>query len=256
MSLFDAYLARIREYTSILASRGTEAHIWSEWVLAHSAEPDHPRLILKEDSAIELGGPRSTGTSFVMWTEDPGLVSDGRIALLGSDIPQLCGLGFTYVPFGQVLLVAGASLGGHSQLALERQSHLTASLPGYSVRGTGNRIWSRVSREACVAGFSFRLLGTHILRRTRQKVEGVSAAEIIFVTSSYEDVIDLEKIGVQVRKISHDLRRQRLKEVAVGVYECETAISCDACPDNVVCTEIRQILVIRKKGSEQEQTRA
>lgn len=250
MSLFDAYLARLREYASILASRGAEAHIWSEWVLDHSAEAHHSRLILKENTAVEMGGPGSTGTSFTLWTEDSALVADGRITLIGSDLPQLCAQGVTSVPLGQVLLVAGTSLSGHSQVALERQSHLADSLSGYSVRGAGNRIWSRVSREACAAGFSFRLLGTHILQQTRKRVEGVSAAEIMFVTSSYEDVVELERIGAQVRKISHDLRRQRLKEVGEGVYECETAVSCDVCPDNPVCTEIRQILVIRKKGSE------
>lgn len=256
MSFFDAYFVRLREYEAALTARGTEAHTWSEWVLDCSAEADHSRLILRENTAVEMGGPRSKGSSFALWTEDSGLVADGRITVLGSDIPQLCTSGITCVPLGQVLLVAGSSLDSRSQVALERQSHLAGSLPGYSVRGSGNRIWSRVSREACDAGFSFRLLGTHILRQARQTVEGVSAAEIMFVTSSYEDIVELEKIGAQVRKVSHDLRRQRLKEVAEGVYECETAISCDVCPDNVVCTEIRQILVIRKKGSEQEQSRA
>ena len=247
MSLLDAYVARLREYESALVSQGTQSHTWSEWVLGGSTVARHSQLILKENTAVELGGPRSTGTSLAIWTEDTGLVADGRITLLGADIPQIHASGVTSVPFGQVLLVGGASLSGQSQVALERQRLLADLLPGYSVRGVGNRIWSRVSREACAAGFSFGLLGTHILRQTRRGVEGVSAAEIIFVTSSKEDVATLEKIGTQVRKITHDLRRQRLKEVAEGVYECETGISCEVCPDNSVCTEIKQILVIRKK---------
>jgi hypothetical protein len=73
-------------------------------------------------------------------------------------------------------------------------------------------------------------------------------AEILFVTSSVEDVQNLEKIGAQVRKLSHDLRRERFKQITDGEYECESNISCDVCPDIEVCSEIRQILIIRKKG--------
>ena len=46
--------------------------------------------------------------------------------------------------------------------------------------------------------------------------------------------------------LSHDLRRERLKQVSDDVYECQTGVSCDVCADNEVCTEIREIVVIRK----------
>ena len=87
-----------------------------------------------------------------------------------------------------------------------------------------------------------------MISHVRGELAGVEAAEILFVTSGLDDVIDLERIGSQVRKLSHDLRRQRLKLVADGIYECEAAVSCDVCPDNPVCAEIRQIVFIRKKG--------
>jgi hypothetical protein len=80
----------------------------------------------------------------------------------------------------------------------------------------------------------------------------VTAAEILFVTSSIEDVQGLESIGAQVRKLSHDLRRERIIQTANGELECETAISCDVCPDNEVCTEIRKLVTIRKKRREAE----
>jgi CO dehydrogenase/acetyl-CoA synthase beta subunit len=252
MSPFDAYFARLREYEAALEARGTEAWIWSECMLDRPAEAAASELILKENTAVELGGPRSIGTSFAVWTEDSSLVFDGRITLLGRDIPHLQGPGTPALPFGQVTLVGGPSLSSRIQVELERGSHLGGALRGYVVRGAGNRIWSRVSREACAAGLSFRKIGTQILKQIRGRIEAVSAAEIMFVTSSYEDVTELERIGSQVRKISHDLRRQRLREVAEGVYECYADVSCDVCPENPVCTEIRQIIVVRKKGARQE----
>ncbi len=250
MSPFDAYFARLREYEAALEARGVEAHTWSEWVLDKMAHTADSQLILKEDTAVELGGPLSIGTAFAMWTEEPSSVFDGRITLLGRDILQLGKAAASAVPFAQVTLVGGPSLSSRVQVELERGSHVGDTVRGYLARGVGNRIWSRVSHEAFSTGLSFRLIGAQILNKVRQRIEGVSAAEIIFVTSSYEDVAELEGIGAQVRKLSHDLRRQRLREVAEGVYECEAAISCDVCPDNPVCTEIRQILVIRKKGSQ------
>jgi len=253
MSPFDAYFARLREYETALEARGVEARRWSEWVLDKIAHKPNSHLILKEDTAVELGGPLSIGTGFTMWTEEPSLIFDGRITLLGRDIPQLGTPIVSAVPFAQVTLVGGPSLNSRIQLELERGSHVGETVRGYLTRGAGNRIWSRVSQEAFSAGLSFHLIGAQILNKVRQRIEGASAAEIIFVTSTYQDVAELERIGAQVRKISHDLRRQRLREVTEGVYECEAAISCDVCPDNPVCTEIRQLLVIRKKGGQEPQ---
>jgi hypothetical protein len=56
-------------------------------------------------------------------------------------------------------------------------------------------------------------------------------------------------MGAQVRKLAHDLRRERLKQVSEDVYECRSGVSCDVCADNEVCTDIRQIVAIRKSST-------
>jgi len=198
---------------------------------------------------VELGGPQTAGSTFVMWTEDVSIVSDGRITLVGPDVVEAKG---GRLPFGQVTLVGGLALSKEIHPRLEREQYAAERVPGYMVRSTGGRIWSRVSREALDGGFSLRLLGATIICHIRTKLPPVTAAEILFVTSSVEDVQNLERIGAQVRKLSHDLRRERLKETAKetadGKYECESDISCEVCPDNEVCSEIREIVVIRKKA--------
>jgi CO dehydrogenase/acetyl-CoA synthase beta subunit len=256
MNVLEAYVERLREYESELVSKGRDQRIWFADPLGHPRRRsggDAAPLILKENTAVELGGPRTAGSSFILCTEDPAQAIDGRIALIGPDVPQLRQSGGKAAPFGQVVLAGGPGVGVGTYPELERALHSAARIPGYMVRGGGDRIWARVSAEACDAGFSFRALGGEIIGHIRGALAGMEAAEVLFVTSSAEDVAGLEAIGCQVRKLCHDLRRQRLKLVGDGVYECEAAVSCEVCPDSPVCAEIRQMVVIRKKGEEAQQ---
>jgi len=251
MALFDPYFALIRDFEDDLRIKGRIVRVWSadlRQIEDKSESENKPPLILKEDTAVELGGPATAGTTFLLWTDDVSLVSDERVTLIGPDINETTA---SVLPFGQVMLVAGSSLSHEAQPRLERDLREAEALPGYSVRSTGGRIWSRVSLEARDGGFSLRRLGSAVLSQLHCRQAAVTAAEIIFVTSSVEDVQSLEKIGAQVRKLSHDLRRERLKQVSDDVYECRSSVSCDVCADNEVCTDIRQIVAIRKSGATQ-----
>jgi CO dehydrogenase/acetyl-CoA synthase beta subunit len=250
MALFDPYFALIRDYEDDLRIKGRTVRLWSadrshveERVETLAQSP----LILKEDTAVELGGPATAGTTFLLWTNDVSLVSDGRVTLIGSDITETTE---PMLPFGHVMLVAGPSLSHELQPRLERDLRDAEAVPGYAVRSTGGRIWSRVSREARDQGFCLRQLGSTILSQLRATQAAVTAAEVIFVTSSVDDVQSLERIGAQVRKLSHDLRRERLKQVSDDVYECRSGVSCDVCADSEVCTDIRHIVAIRKSGAD------
>ena len=230
MNPFDPYFQRIRDYTKDLENRGRGVQVWftepSDSIKGTPNQPSSP-LILRENTAVELGGPQTAGSTFMIWTEDVPLISNGRVTLVG-----------------------GPAIREEIQPRLEREQYAAERVPGYMVRSTGGRIWSRVSYQALDSGLSLRSLGATIISHLRDKLAAVTVAEILFVTSSVDDVHNLERIGVQVRKLSHDLRRQRIKETANGGYECDTDISCEVCPDNEVCSEIRKIITIRKKGSQ------
>jgi len=249
MALFDPYFALMRDYEDDLRIKGRIVRSWSA-DQSRPAEDDETQtkstLILKEDTAVELGGPATAGTTFLLWTNDVSLVSDGRVSLIGPDITETTE---PVIPFGQVMLVAGSSLNKELQPRLERDLRDAEGVPGYAVRSTGGRIWSRVSQQARDNGFSLRRLGSTVLSQLRRKQAAVTAAEILFVTSSVEDVQSLERMGAQVRKLAHDLRRERLKQVSEDVYECRSGVSCDVCADNEVCTDIRQIVAIRKSST-------
>jgi len=142
------------------------------------------------------------------------------------------------LPFGQVVLVAGATLTKGINPELEKELYASGKIPGYMVRSTGGHIWSRVSYQARDDGFSLKLLGCAILDHIRTNLTAVSVAEILFVTSNIDDVQQLDKIGVQVKTVAHDLRRERIKQTADGAFQCELDGACDICPNSEVCAEI------------------
>ncbi len=247
MSPFDPYIALLRDFERDLTRRGRDARVGSSGARHQSGEAaPRPRsgIVLKEDTAVELGGPRTASSAFLLWTDNPDLISSRRIAIIGQDVG---GAQQQQLPFGQVTLIGGASLSMSSQPELERALQAAERVPGYMVRRTGGRIWSRVSRGALGAGFSLELLGSSIVGGLMDAVP-IAAAEVMFVTSSADDVLALDRIGAQVRKLAHDLRRERLRQASDGAYECENEVSCEACPDNEVCTDIREIMVIRKRA--------
>ncbi|GAI93174.1 unnamed protein product, partial [marine sediment metagenome] len=95
-------------------------------------------LILKENTAVELGGPQTAGSTFMIWTEDVSLISNGRITLVGRDI---VGANGGTLPLGQVTLVGGPAITKEIQPRLEREQYAAERVPGYMVRSTGGRIW-------------------------------------------------------------------------------------------------------------------
>src|SRR5450756_1232506 len=67
----------------------------------------NPKIILRNETFVELGNPAAGSCAVVLWTDTSGLISDGRITLIGPDVQEARGAS---LPFGQILLVAGKDL--------------------------------------------------------------------------------------------------------------------------------------------------
>ena len=249
MDPFDPYIALVREYINQRRSTGRLVRHWDarsfNRTVKHGGR-SRDSLVLKENTAVEFGGPEAASCWFTLWTGDTSLLSNGRTTVIGPDIQD--GLQ-SRLPFGQVTLVAGDSLQEHSLVEIDKELHTAERISGYSVRRTSGRIWARVSNDTFDGGFSLPALGEGIPQHLRTSLPYVDAAEILFVTSGEEDVRALETIEAQVRKLSHDLRRQRLVRAADGSLECQSTLSCEECPDRPVCDDIRELISVRKKGT-------
>ena len=249
MSVFDPYILETAAFLQRNRNRGVRS---AEFLRRPQGDPVpepspgptgpglHPGIILRSDTFVELGNPLSGSCSVVLWTEDLSLIRDGTISLLGPDIPEAPGAS---LPFGQVLLIGGRELSDRDYEPLVEAQYVGDRIAGYMIRSAPDRIWSRVSREAVRQGFNFETLGGVLMGIYRAERPKTEAMEILFVTSSREEVRELQGIGAQVNKIGREMVRENWK---LRGYDIDCRLDCNSCMDQSVCDSIREVLAARR----------
>jgi CO dehydrogenase/acetyl-CoA synthase beta subunit len=91
----------------------------------------------------------------MVFTDRPEIIRDGRITVIGPDIPDGGGMS---LPFGQVLMIGGSELDDRDHEALKHAGNIGDQIQGYMVRSYTQSIWSRIDKDAA-AGFSFETFG-------------------------------------------------------------------------------------------------
>lgn len=257
MAIFDAYIRKVAEYIGETKAQGKRVRE----ILCPTATGEltvglpirigpnaGSGLVLRSDTFIELGNPEAGSCAFLLWTDNPTLLKDGTITLIGPDIPESVG---SSLPFGQVLMVAGTELTQGDHPILERSMYIGDQIEGYMIRSVPQLIWSRVSKEAGQKGFCFEVLGRALMAIFKSNISKVQAMEILFVTSSKEDLQPLNKVASQIHKISKDIIRENWKAKGVDLVECTLGGDCRSCPDKSVCDDIKQIIGVHKKEQKQ-----
>ena len=195
-------------------------------------------VVLGSDVGLELGNPTMLSVSFSMWTEDIGAIEDSRITLIGPDMAESMGKS---LPFGKVVIVGGK--GFNADNSYDRYRDMDSikydiDLKGYMLRGVSQyrREWCRVSKDALRKGFSFDVLGRALIDKFKQK-DFVDAVEIIFVTSSSDDVSELSVISQYVAMIVG----------AMNKMVEEMSLDCSSCEYQETCKDILELRKIRRK---------
>ncbi len=259
MAIYDAYLTKLAEYVSGLRQKGrwvreidcpSGVDKLLEGLPVKVGPGTNSGIILRSDTFVEMGNPDVGSSAFLFWTDSPALITDGKITLIGPDIPESPGAS---LPFGQVLIMAGAGLSEKDHQKLEHTQFVADQIEGYMIRSTSQLIWSRVSKEAAEKGFRFETLGRSLMAIFKSEVPEVEAMEILFVTSSREDLGPLDDIGAQVKKIYKSILAADWKARGFDAYVCSYGGDCKVCPDQPVCDEIKEVVKVRKqKISESE----
>jgi len=253
MALFDTYIKKLADYQQELRAKGrqvreiycpTEVSELTEGLPVRVGSQDSGGIILRGDTFVEMGNPDAGSCAFLMWTDKPPLIQDGRITLIGPDIPESPGAS---LPFGQVLMVGGAGLGEGEHALLEGNQFIADQIEGYMIKSVSQLMWSRVSRDAAGKGFNFETLGRALMAIFKSEVSKIEAMEVIFVTSSKEDLQLLDKIGEQVREISHNITKEVWLAKGYDI-ECTQLWDCESCPDSSVCDDIKEMVNVRKKN--------
>jgi CO dehydrogenase/acetyl-CoA synthase beta subunit len=242
MGLFDKQHAEIISFIGKKRKQGIVADT------CHTNGSDWPsgktgNLVLARDAAIELGNPRDISASFLIWRNGLSDIEHGRVTIVGPDLPQLTG---KQVSFGKIVIVGGEDFDENNSYQRYREMERVRydiHLEGYMMRGVSQyqREWSRVSREAIDAGFSFQVLGNALIDQMSQ-LEYVRSVEVIFITSGPGDVVEIKPIAESVMTII----------AAMNKMATELSFDCDTCEYAEVCDDVAELRSMRHTLKQRE----
>ncbi|GEM_PF-377638 len=248
MSGFNDHIEKVHEY---LQSRDTkEFNCPSSVDELQAGMPvqvgpgANPGIILRSDTFAELGNPTEGSTSSIMWTEDTSLLRDGHVTLIGPDIPELEG---GSQPFGQVIMMAGKNLDSAAYEKAAEYQHISDSLEGYMVRSSSKSIWGRISRDVAAKGFTLETLARALMIAIKTNVPEVETMEIAFITTTKDDIRQLDEIAGEVDSIRTKIVKEYWKEKGYDLDEFDCDLNCSACSNQAVCDDIRELDAIRGK---------
>ncbi|MGD0209469.1 MAG: hypothetical protein ABSC14_00650 [Desulfomonilia bacterium] len=195
-------------------------------------------IVLKEHMGLELGSPERESVSCLLWTENLPCIADGRITLVGPDFPESMG---DSLPFGKVVM---AGVEGFSEdNAYDRHKEMDflrydLDLKGFMMRAVSQymREWCRIGRDVLLQGFSAQVLGSALMSLFKD-LPYVKAVEVIFFTSSTDDVSRIKEITAPAEKII----------AAMNKMASEMDFECESCDYQDVCDEAEGLKGMRDK---------
>jgi len=199
-------------------------------------------IVLSEDTAVELGHPSAGSLSMVLMTNRAANIKDNRITVVGPEVWEMDDQ--TRYPFAQVILLAIDCDTPPDPFEIDRLQFLTNRLPGYMVRSVPGKLWSRISKKGVKAGINLSAIGSAVINAYKHEFENVKAVEVLYVTSSKNDIAELEKV-----KVEEEILSGQHKKLVLGIngeVEC-TGLNCDTCAEKPVCDSLRDIVIKRRK---------
>lgn len=200
----------------------------------------NPGIILRGETFVEVGNPIAGSVGLTMWTDDPALVTDGRVTLVGPDIPESES---ESLAFAQVLVVGGETLSAADQGVLQQCQHVGDEVEGYMLRSTADSVWGRVSRDAAAAGFDFETLGRAYLHLLKAALPRASVAEVLFVTAGKAEAKSFNGLAERSRATGTEMVTEVWREQG---YDVDCSLDCSVCESKPVCDDIREVLAGRK----------
>jgi len=234
MELFTDNISVVRAFAAQTSGRSSwPASGASSWPAGGGRN-----IVMKEDMGLELGSPQMESLSCLLWTHDHAAIEDGRITLVGPDFPESQGMS---LPFGKVVLAVVEGFTEDNAYDLHKDLDFlrySLDLKGFMMRSVSQymREWCRISTAAIRDGFSVRILGSELIRLFHT-MPFVKAVEVIYVTSSPDDVVRLREITSPAERII----------AAMNKMASEMDFECSTCDYQDVCDEADGLRGMRDK---------
>jgi len=235
MDCFSKHIDKIRSFIERKKQSGSVSELSFNQDLTWP-EGNNRNIVLAPDMAVELGNPRDTSTSFFLWIDNPDKVRNGRITVVGPELKKCQGKS---LPFGKIVLVSGRDFNEDNSYERYREMEslrYDLNLKGYMLRAASQykREWSRISNEALDKGFSFTVLGSALMKQL-YAFEYIEAVEVIFITSSRDDVFEMWSVNEEASRIIGAMNKMMQ----------ELSFDCDSCDFTDVCSEVADLRHMR-----------
>jgi CO dehydrogenase/acetyl-CoA synthase beta subunit len=239
MGLFDKLHDEIQDYLAREQKNGKVTQF------THTGKTNWPisknrNLVLGQDTAVELGNPQDASTSFLVWRNEPEKINNGRITIVGPDLPQVKE---DRVSFGKIVMIGADDFDPDNSYERHRkleQVRYNIHLKGYMMRGTSQYMqeWSRVSKEAMDNGFSLQTLGGALIDKFSE-LDFVRSVEVIFITAGRDDVLEMKTISDKVSRLTGAMNKMA-EEME------EMSVDCSGCEFTDVCSDVEELRSMRK----------
>ena len=234
MELFTDTISAVRTFVNQAPGKKS----WAAEKKSSWAEGGGRNIVLREDLGLELGSPQKESLSCLLWTHDLASIENGRITLMGPDFTESMG---ESLPFGKVVLAGVEGFTEDNAYDLHKDLDFlrySINLKGFMMRSVSQymREWCRISSTAIRDGFSARTLGSALINLFLEK-PFVKAAEVIYLTSSPEDVIRLREVTSGAEKII----------AAMNKMASEMDFECESCDYQEVCDDASQLKAMRDR---------
>ena len=231
MGLFDKHLGEIRAYIEQKRLLGKVSQMTHAGPVSWPIDKNR-NLVMGQDTAVELGNPKDASFSLLFWTDDPTLLNNRTITLVGPDVSQSR---HRQLSFGKVVIAGGEGFSAENSFDRYREMELLRydlHLKGYMMRAASqySREWSRISHEAIDNGFSLKTLGGALIERLLQ-LDYIRAAEVMFITSDRADVLEMQAIAKDITDIIS----------AMNKMAENLSFDCDECEYNEVCADVGEL---------------
>jgi acetyl-CoA synthase len=187
--------------------------------------------VRKEDLFLECGGGK---THAVEWTTSKRLdeVEDGKIEIIGKDIPDLMPAGGR-LPLAVVVEVAGRNFQPDFEPILERQiHHLVNYAKGIMHIGQRDIAWYRIGKSAVDKGFTLKDIGVLLHAKLHQDFGAIFDKLQVKIYTDEAKVKEITDIARQVYR-ERDARIEGMTDETTEIYY--SCVLCQSFAPNHVC---------------------